>query len=290
MNFYRELSRKTDAVNLYLKEFAPKQTGSNKKLVEAVNYSVNAGGKRIRPILSLAVCEMLGGCEKDVMPFACALEYIHTYSLIHDDLPCMDNDDLRRGVPTCHTVHGEAIALLAGDALLNYAFEIISNSCAADKTIAEAVRVISKASGLYGMIGGQADDLKGADNIEDLISCYSKKTGGLICAAAEIGALLSGNKDEKIQKEIENYAKNLGIAFQIKDDLLDIEGEERHTGKRVGHDKLTGKKTFIYFLGKEDAAAELEKYTDSAKKSLQTFGARADFLSDLAEYLCGRRN
>lgn len=290
MDFKQELLQKTETVNRWLSTLAPKGGGSHGEIFEAVNYSVNAGGKRMRPVLALAVCEMLGGGERDVMPFACALEYIHTYSLIHDDLPCMDDDDMRRGMPTCHKKYGEATALLAGDALLNYAFEIMSGADAPAELIVEAVKVISFASGMNGMIGGQVMDIKGAASYDGLVELYRMKTGALISAAARIGVLSSGRKDDKILNAVANYAENLGIAFQIKDDLLDVEGDEADIGKRTGHDAQIGKKTFVDFLGISGAHAALADYTQNAKKALEGFGDGAGFLLGFADYLLDRHN
>jgi geranylgeranyl diphosphate synthase type II len=290
LDFKQELSYKTETVNRWLSTLAPKGAGRQGDIFEAVNYSVNAGGKRMRPVLALAVCEMLGGTEHNVMPFACALEYIHTYSLIHDDLPCMDDDDMRRGMPTCHIKHGEALALLAGDALLNYAFEIMSGADASAELIVEVVKIISNASGMNGMIGGQVIDIKGTGSYDELVELYKMKTGALIAAAAKIGVLSSGKKDDNILNAVREYAENLGIAFQIKDDLLDVEGDEAVIGKRTGHDAKTGKKTFVYFLGISGAHEALSDYTRNAKKAIEIFGERARFLSEFADYLLSRCN
>ncbi|MCK9478514.1 MAG: polyprenyl synthetase family protein [Firmicutes bacterium] len=288
MNFKQALSEKTDIVNSYLTLLAPKN--ADERLLCAINYSLNAGGKRIRPILALSVCQMLGGDEKSVMHFACALEYIHTYSLMHDDLPCMDDDDLRRGVPACHIKFGEAMALLAGDALLNHAFEVISHAPVPAAMIVDALKVISTAGGVGGMIGGQARDLKGATALDDLISLHGLKTGAIISAAAKVGVIASGKKDETIQSAIASYAESLGIAFQIKDDILDVVGNEQEIGKRTGHDASSGKKTFVHFAGLKGAHDALEKYTKRAKSSLQMFGEKGNFLYSFADYLLGRDN
>lgn len=292
MDFTEELKRKTETVNKWIFKLAPKTEpkGYHSRIFDAANYSLSAGGKRIRPILSLTVCEMLGGEEKVVMPFACAIEYIHTYSLIHDDLPCMDNDDMRRGKPTCHVRYDEPLALLAGDGLLNYAFEIISNSGAPSELIVQAMGIISKSSGMNGMIGGQVLDMKGADSYDELIELYRMKTGAIITAAAKIGVLSSGVNDAKIYNAITSYTDNVGIAFQIKDDILDLEGDEKLLGKRVGHDEATGKKTFVNSLGIDGAKLALEEYTANAKSALSIFGDKAEFLLEMADYLLLRNH
>jgi geranylgeranyl diphosphate synthase type II len=288
LDFKRQLEDKTQTVNKWLEQLAPRGSGIYSEIFDAANYSVNAGGKRIRPVLSLAVCELLGGSEQAVMPFACALEYIHTYSLIHDDLPCMDNDELRRGMPTCHVKHGEAMALLAGDALLTYAFEIISHAKVDGEVIAEAVRIISHSCGANGMIGGQVIDIKGTKSYEEQVELARMKTGALISAAAEIGVLASGNRDDNLKSAIMSYAQNLGIAFQIKDDLLDVEGIEAVIGKKTGHDAETGKRTFVTYLGIDGAREKLQDYTAHAVASIDVFGEKGFFLRNMAEYLLSR--
>lgn len=291
MNFTKELKQKTDIANKWLYKLAPAELNNcyHSKIFEVANYSINAGGKRIRPVLSLSVCEMLGGKEEDVMPFACAIEYIHTYSLIHDDLPCMDDDDMRRGQPTCHVQYGEALALLAGDSLLNHAFEIIANADTSAEIKVEAMKLISHASGIDGMIGGQVVDMIGANSYDELITLYKMKTGAIITAAAKVGVLSSGKQSEEIYNAISSYTDNLGIAFQIKDDLLDVEGDEKTLGKRVGHDKATGKKTFVNSLGIDGAKIALEEYTNNAKQSVEMFGDKSRFLISLADYLILRK-
>ncbi|NLB81030.1 MAG: polyprenyl synthetase family protein [Clostridiaceae bacterium] len=288
MDFAHELSQKTDIVNRYLMEFAPKRDEACDKLYEAIHYSLSAGGKRIRPILALSVCQMLGGAEEEVMPFACALEYVHTYSLIDEVMPCTDNDDLRRGLHTCHIKYSEAFALLAGDALLNHAFEVIANAHAEYDVIVKALGIISKASGIRGMAGGQAIDLEGANTAQQLVCLYNMKTGALITAAAQIGVLTSGQSDCNILDAATRFAENLGIAFQIKDDLLDVEGEESHIGKRIGHDAETGKKTYVHFFGVDGARAHLREYTDEAISALGIFGDKAQFLRAFSDYLLKR--
>lgn len=289
MTFTEEFKQKTQIADAWVKRLAPWGDDIHKEIFEAANYSINAGGKRIRPVIALAVCEMLGGREEDVMPFACAVEYIHTYSLIHDDLPCMDNDDLRRGVPTCHVKYGEALALLAGDMLLNYAFETVANANASGETIARALKILAALSGANGMIGGQVIDIRGAKSEEELLVLHKKKTGALIVAAAKLGALASGRADDGDFLAVESFAENLGLAFQIKDDILDVEGDAATLGKNINRDSETGKVTFVTLFGIDGAKAALEEYTQKAKAALCRFGDKGDFLAQLAQSLA-RRN
>ena len=270
-----------------------------------MRYSLLAGGKRLRPVISMAVCKMAGGCEEDVLPYACAVEMIHTYSLIHDDLPSMDNDDYRRGMPSCHKKFGEAVAILAGDALLNLAFEIMLDDIVAgggDKTLkAKAASVIARASGAEGMVGGQMEDISYETSIETdknkaqeteargnrLKLMHSKKTGMIINAAAVSSALISGMKDKEL-KYICEYSESLGLAFQIKDDILDIKGNMAEMGKKTGKDELAGKLTYTGVYGLDIAEKMLLEQTRKATGAAANFGSRGIFLSDLAIKLLGR--
>lgn len=267
-----------------------------KHVFSAMQYGICGGGKRIRPVLTMAVCDMLGGNLNDAAKAACAIEAVHNYSLIHDDLPCMDNDDLRRGRPTCHKVYGEDIALLAGDGLLNCAFEILANASWESLTAAEVlalVRTISSASGAFGMIGGQVIDLESENRTDvtlaELQNLHRHKTGDLICAAAELGCicgkLTDGQSDEK--KKIITYAEKLGLAFQIKDDILDVVGDEKVLGKPIGSDAAQHKNTFVTLLGLAEAEKALTTLTDEAKSALDGFKNTA-FLCVFADYLLNR--
>ena len=287
MTFTQELALKTEYAKAWIEFLAPKGEGYHKDIFDAANYSIKAGGKRIRPILAIAVCEMLGGKTELVMPFACAIEFIHTYSLIHDDLPCMDNDDLRRGMPTNHIKYGEAMALLAGDTLLNYAFETVANAKAEPKLIVEVLKLISSASGVNGMIGGQVIDIQGASSYDELIAMHKMKTGALISVSAKVGAVVACADSQKLA-QITAYAENLGMAFQIRDDLLDVEGDEKSLGKPIGSDEKSGKCTFVNFLGIDGTKSALNEYTIKAKRSLDIFGDKAEFLLNLADYLLTR--
>jgi len=289
MTFTKELAQKIEYANKWLEILSPKGEGYHSHIFDCANYSIKAGGKRIRPILALAVCEMLGGNIEQVIHFACAIEFIHTYSLIHDDLPSMDNDDLRRGMPTNHIKYGEAMALLAGDTLLNYAFETIANAKAEPKLIVDVLRAISSASGVNGMIGGQVVDINGAKTYDELITMHKMKTGELISVSAKVGAITSG-ADSLQFEQITSYAENLGMAFQIRDDLLDVEGDEVSLGKPIGSDEKSGRCTFVNFLGIDGTKDALNEYTKKAKDSLDIFGDKAEFLLNLADYLLKRDN
>ena len=249
-------------------------TKGQDKLASAMRYSSEAGGKRIRPVMALAVCDLLGGDRELVLPFACAIEMIHTYSLIHDDLPCMDDDALRRGKPTCHKEFGEDIALLAGDALLNLAFETVLHKIAEIpdlETQADAVRAaacIAEASGAAGMAGGQAIDLQGEiETIEQLQHLHFLKTGKMIIAPVLVAAILSRAKKVDYDRLYE-YAKGIGLAFQIKDDILDVYGDSKMLGKDTGRDEKNKKTTFVRLLGLEGTQKLLFETQQNAMRHL----------------------
>lgn len=290
MEFTKQMEEYIALTNRRLYELVPLKDNLQKSIYEAMRYSLFAGGKRIRPVLALGTCEMLGGDIKTALDFACALECIHTYSLIHDDLPCMDNDDLRRGKPTCHKAFDEATALLAGDALLNLAFEIMSNAKAPTHVIVEIIRAVSYLSGTEGMIGGQVVDLRNENNPtageEVLIYTHNRKTGALIKAAALIGAVCAGEAEEKAK--ILDFAENLGLAFQIKDDILDFEGDETLLGKPTGSDEENQKNTFVTVFGLDGAKERLAASTAAAKAALSGFGEKASFLNSLTDFLTYR--
>ncbi|NTV90385.1 MAG: polyprenyl synthetase family protein, partial [Clostridiales bacterium] len=266
------------------------------EIYKAMRYSLLAGGKRLRPVLALAVCEMLGGEESDVLPYGCAIEMIHTYSLIHDDLPAMDNDDFRRGSPTSHKVFGDAIAILAGDALLNKAFELMLSYTASRNDGLPyricAMGIIAQASGTYGMIGGQVVDIQseGREISSDLLEyMHECKTGALIKAPVLAAAVLCG-ADEEQYRRLEEYSANIGLAFQIKDDIMDIEGSFEEMGKPVGSDTASSKSTFVSIYGMDKSKEMLADSIDKAIKALDIFGAKAEFLKMLAEYIASRNN
>ncbi len=263
---------------------------------EAMRYAVFNGGKRLRPIMVFEGAVLGGSRKQDVIPAACALELIHSYSLVHDDLPAMDDDDLRRGKPTCHIVYGEANAILTGDALLTAAFELLAGNLKVSKVKAEnlvkAIEVIAAAAGSRGMIGGQVLDLQSeGKNIdyETLRKLHSLKTGELFRAALKIGAILSDMSEAGLAA-LDNYADNFGLAFQITDDILDIEGSEDMTGKPVGSDEKNHKTTYPSLLGLEKSHQLAQEAVKMCQESLEYFGKEADFLRRLAFYTLNRKN
>lgn len=261
------------------------------ELVRASRYSLLNGGKRIRPFILTEFYTLCGGNDDCAMNFAAALEMIHTYSLIHDDLPCMDNDDIRRGKPSCHKQFGESTALLAGDSLLTEAFNFASKTIGIDpQKIIKAITVLASASGISGMIGGQIIDLDGEVNgLSDTtrLEMYRLKTGALIKAAAQIGCILAGG-DENMESAAVRYGENLGIAFQIIDDILDAEGDEKLLGKPVGSDLKNDKKTFVDSIGIEKCRALAKEFTDNAISALKEFDGDLTNLLALTEYLLDR--
>ena len=260
-------------------------------LYDAMQYSLMAGGKRIRPVLTLETCRMCGGNVEAALPFACAVEMVHTYSLIHDDLPCMDDDDLRRGKPTNHKVYGEATAVLAGDALLTAAFEMMAEHRAglSAERVLEAMDCLSHAAGAAGMIGGQMLDMEGEKrplSLEELKLMQSLKTGALISAAAELGCILAGGSDTQRQA-VHTYAQCIGRAFQVRDDMLDVTSTDEVLGKPIGSDAENGKTTFVTALGLEGCAALVDELTQQAVQALSVFD-EPDFHIWLAKLLAGR--
>lgn len=256
----------------------------------AMGYSLTAGGKRIRPALTLAFCRACGGDWEKALPLACALEMIHTYSLIHDDLPCMDNDDMRRGKPSCHKAFGEDTALLAGDGLLTAAFQTILSADLPAETIRQAGLALARAAGPAGMIGGQVMDLANEGRAVDaarLRETDMLKTGALIRAAAAMGCIAAGAPEE-LRKAADRYAADIGLAFQIVDDILDMVGDPAALGKAVGSDAANDKSTYVTLLGLEGAKAEAERLRASAVDALSAFGSEADALRELAGLLAGR--
>lgn len=262
-------------------------------IIEAMRYSALAGGKRLRPMLTLEFCRVCGGDIEQALPFACALEMIHTYSLIHDDLPCMDNDDLRRGKPTNHKMFGEGIAVLAGDALLTYAFEIAScdNTGLDPRRVVHAVTALAQEAGYCGMIGGQAIDIASENEMlsyEQLKELQNLKTGALIRAAARMGCIVGGGDRDQMRAALV-YADRIGLAFQIQDDILDIEGNEQTLKKSVGSDEKSGKSTFPAMFGVDACKKMVRELTTEAQQMVRIF-SDSDFLVQLAEYLVTRES
>lgn len=262
-------------------------------LLDSEQYSLFAGGKRIRPMLTLAFCRLFGGEDAAALPFACAVEMIHTYSLIHDDLPCMDNDEMRRGKPTNHKVYGETTALLAGDSLLTGAFEVAaSNTVAGAEISAKAVAYLASCAGRYGMIGGQIMDLEGEKkklSLDQLLKLHSLKTGALISAAAVMGALAAGvDFQDGRMEDVVTYAENIGLAFQIVDDVLDRIGDSKELGKNVGSDAANEKNTFLSFYSVDEAKFYAERLTREAIHAIQKYDD-SEVLCALAEWLASRK-
>lgn len=273
-----------------LKEAAAVPDMPYKQTAEAMAYSLEAGGKRLRPMLALEFCRLAGGEPEKAMPFACAVEMIHTYSLIHDDLPCMDNDDMRRGKPSCHKAFGEATALLAGDALLTKAFEMLSKAELPPERIVKAAAILSRCAGIDGMIGGQAVDLLNEAQAPDFdileLTCRLK-TAALLQAACLLGTAAAGN--DQMADKAREYGLNLGLAFQIVDDILDVTGDSALLGKPVGSDAENGKTTFVTLCGLEKARELAEKYSRGAVEVLAQIPGSED-LSRLTEQLLLRKH
>lgn len=278
----------SERLNILLSENLPST------VLEAMKYSVANGGKRIRPILAVEFAKVCGGDEKVALDFGCAVEMIHTYSLIHDDLPCMDNDAMRRGMPSCHIAFGEDNALLAGDALLTEAFMTLSSvkSISAENVV-RAVSYLSAFAGINGMVGGQVLDLqfeKCEPTIDEILKMYSLKTCGLIKASCVLGCLASNvYNEDKITAAID-FAENLGIAFQIQDDILDIEGDAKALGKPIGSDTKNDKSTAVKYFGLEKSKELVKEYTDKAISALSKFENSTETLEQLAFMLVDRKN
>ena len=269
--------------------FADAKDKPYRRLQEAMRYSLLAGGKRVRPVMTLAFCDTLGGQWRAALPFACALELVHTYSLIHDDLPCMDDDDLRRGRPTCHKVYGETMAVLAGDALQGEAFGLIAAAPAmtAQQRI-DAVAVLSAACGGGGMVAGQVLDVDHlAQSEADLRLLHRLKTGAMLQAAAELGCVAAG-ADDGLRQRARDYGCHIGLAFQVRDDVLDVVADQGELGKPIGSDRAEGKRTFVDLLGLEACQALVAEETAKAKAALADL-PDSGFLLNLADHLAERR-
>ncbi|CEH35393.1 polyprenyl synthetase family protein [Romboutsia lituseburensis] len=293
MEFKTVLKERAIYIEELLNKYMPKEEGYQKTIMESMNYSLSAGGKRLRPILTLEACKIVGGNEEDAIPFAVAIEMIHTYSLIHDDLPALDNDDLRRGRKTNHIVYGEDMAILAGDALLNYAFEVMLSSSLGKKNpekYLRAINEIAKSSGIYGMIGGQVVDVQSENEQipkEKLDYIHNNKTAAIIIGCMRAGAIIGDANEEQID-EITKYAKNIGLSFQIVDDILDIVGDEAKLGKKVGSDIDNNKSTYPSLLGLEKSKEIANELISEAKKSIEKLSENVEFLNGLADYIIAR--
>lgn len=291
-NFQSKLKETAAAVESALEQYLVQKTGQRALLSEAMRYSTLGGGKRIRGVFVLETCSLCSGTEKEALPFAAAIEMIHAYSLIHDDLPAMDNDEYRRGKYTCHKKYGEAMGILAGDALQCQAFQTILEHSPAEPKSWEAMKVLAKAAGADGMVSGQAADLaaEGHRVEKDMLDfIYENKTGALIKAAVSVGAILGG-ASEMQRKSLENYAQAVGLAFQIEDDILDVESSYAQLGKPIGSDERNQKATYVSLYGLAQAKEKIKELTSCAKESISSFGERGWFLSEMANYLAGRKN
>lgn len=289
LEFENILNNDISIVEDRLIKLLPECANGQDEVVKAMKYSLSNGGKRLRPVLCLEFARACGADRFDALDFACAVEYIHTYSLIHDDLPSMDNDDMRRGKPSCHKEFGEATALLAGDALLTHAFQILAGAELDDKKIALACGLLAQNAGVQGMVGGQVIDLKyesETPDLQQLLSVHRLKTGALISAACLLGCIAAGADDEKIAAA-SAFAYDLGVAFQIKDDILDVVGSTEALGKPVGSDAENNKTTYVTVRGMENAQKDVEMLTSAAVSRLSAF-ENTDFLKTLALYLVNR--
>ncbi|MBI5902758.1 MAG: polyprenyl synthetase family protein [Deltaproteobacteria bacterium] len=291
MDLERYLAEKTELVNRGLKDLLAGQDEYPRSLHNAMHYSLFAGGKRLRPVLALASCEAVGGRTEDALNAACAFECVHTYSLIHDDLPAIDNDDLRRGRPTCHKAFGEAAAILAGDALLTAAFEIMARTPLDDRErVLRAILDLSRAAGSTGMIGGQMVDIESEGKevpFPALEYIHIRKTGALILSAVRCGAILGGADEEKL-KGLTRYGEAVGLAFQIADDILDVEGSAEALGKATGGDEKKGKATYPALLGLVESKKRAKELVDRALSAIDGFDGSADPLRAVARYIVAR--
>lgn len=295
MNFKEELKDRVDHIEAILKEYLPKEEGWKKTVIAAMNYSVLAGGKRLRPMLMEETYRLFGGKGREIEPFMAAIEMIHTYSLVHDDLPAMDNDEYRRGRKTTHVVYGEAMAILAGDGLLNYAFETAMKSFTMEGDLekkARALSVLAQKAGIYGMIGGQTADIEAEDlgdqvTTEHLMFIHAHKTSALIEAAMMTGAILAGASQEEIA-QIEKAAYEIGIAFQIQDDILDVTSTLEMLGKPIGSDAKNHKTTYVTLKGLEESRKEQQELSLHAIETIRNIGYSNDFLMELVTSLITR--
>ena len=293
MNFHEELKERTDWTQEVVAGFLPAEEGYQKNVMEAMNYSVLAGGKRLRPLLMYETYRMFGGMGEVVKPFMAAVEMIHTYSLVHDDLPAMDNDEYRRGKLTTHAKYGHAMGVLAGDGLLNYAFETAASAfdCGEDTMrTAGALRVLAKKAGIYGMIGGQAVVVQssgGSVSREKLDFIYKLKTGALLEASMMAGAILAGASEEEV-RTVEQIASDVGLAFQIRDDILDVTSTLEMLGKPIRSDDRNEKTTYVTIRGLEQASKDVEEISGRALSRLASLSCENEFLTELIKSLIYR--
>ena len=301
MDFKKELDKKVSEAEQIISSYLPKEEGLQTTIMEAMNYSVLAGGKRLRPILMLETYRLFGGKDKVIEPFMAAIEMIHTYSLVHDDLPAMDNDLYRRGKKTTHAVYGEAMGILAGDALLNYAFEtaLTALNMSPSPQVAEALQILAKKAGIYGMIGGQVVDIESEragsgektddkENLDTILFIHEHKTAAMIESAMGIGAVLAGASELEKEK-IEQIASDIGLAFQIRDDILDVTSTTEELGKPVGSDERNQKATYVSLKGLDEAREDVEKISERALGILASLDVSNPFLTELITSLINRK-
>ena len=297
VNFQDELKKRTEEINKVIQSYLPEEEGFAKTMAQAMNYSILAGGKRLRPMLILETLRLFGGEEKLAYPFMAAMEMIHTHSLVHDDLPALDNDDYRRGRLTTHKVYGEAMGVLSGVALLNYAYEVMLTAFDTADTpdcqahVIQALKVMSHKTGLYGMLGGQSVDVEndGKPMSREMIDyIYENKTSALIEASVMTGAILGGATEEEIVI-VEKAAKNIGLAFQIQDDILDVTGDQKVLGKEAGSDEKNQKTTYVTIEGLEKAKKDVEILSAQAIEDLNKLPGNNEFLENLIRILIKRQ-
>ncbi len=297
MNFKEELTNRVQQIENVIFSMLPKEEGLQKQVIEAMRYSVMAGGKRLRPMLMWEAYRSFGKDDEKVYPFMAALEYIHNYSLVHDDLPAMDNDEYRRGRKTTHVVYGEDVAILAGDALLNYAYETIAKAMqdtSIDSGMIKAFGIFARKAGIFGMVGGQSVDVVNENNntdmgLSDILFIHENKTAALIECALMCGAALAGANDDQIAM-MEKVGSNIGLAFQIQDDILDATGSFEELGKSIGSDEKNQKATYLSLEGMDKSKEDVEKLSEEAVDILKNVPKRNEFLEELVMSLVTRRS
>lgn len=292
MDYKNKLMNFAAEVEAALDKYLPEKGGPQSDIYKAMRYSLLGGGKRVRGVLTLVCCELAGGKKEDAMPFAAAIEMVHAYSLIHDDLPAMDNDDMRRGKPSNHIAFGEAMAILAGDGLLGESLNVIMKNSENSPNTWRAMQVLANAYGPEGMLGGQVIDMQSENkqiSYDELLCLQQHKTGALIKAACLMGAIVGG-ADEKMIEKLESYAEKIGLAFQVKDDILDVESTDEELGKNTGSDKEQGKSTFVSLCGLGSAKETVITLSKEAADLFPGENESEKFLRETAEYLAIRKN
>lgn len=296
MDIEQKIAARVTHIEEIIRQYLPEEEGFQKTILEAMNYSILAGGKRLRPMIMEETYHMFGGTSRVIEPFIAAIEMIHTYSLVHDDLPAMDNDEYRRGKKTTHAVYGEAMGILAGDALLNYAFETATLAFEIEPgnpAVGCALRKLAVKSGIYGMVGGQVVDVESEKKPDETITreklnfIYHLKTGALMEAAMSVGAILAGASEEEAAR-LEEVAARVGLAFQIQDDILDVTSTLEVLGKPIGSDEKNNKATYVTFEGIEKSKEDVKKLSEEAVEALSSFQKKDEFLQELFIYLIQR--